>query len=327
MARRSPTAAEKQGRRRWPSRPRSPAASRSSRRCARAWSATASGGSYGILNGTCNYILTTMRETEARLRRGAGRGAGGWATPRPTRASTSTASTPRTSWRCWPALAFGRAGRFRRRACRGHPPRSRALDIAFADELGYRIKLLGLARETPHGIEQRVHPCMVPPTAPIAHVEGVFNAVVVEGDFVGTRHVPGPRRRGRGRPPRPWSPTWSTSRAAATCRPSSCRRRSSPTAPAVADGAPCRRLLHAADGAGSARRHRRRHRRPCAKSASRWNRCCSAAGRAGRGGAGGADHARDAKKPPMRARAQRASPAWSAVLEEPCLIRGIEADL
>src|SRR6202035_2053771 len=50
---------------------------------------------------------------------------------------------------------------------------------------GYRIKLLGLARLTDHGIEQRVHACMVPRATPIAHVEGVFNAVVVEGDFVG----------------------------------------------------------------------------------------------------------------------------------------------
>ena len=52
-------------------------------------------------------------------------------------------------------------------------------------ELGYRIKLLGLARQTEAGIEARVHPCMVPETAPIARVDGVFNAVVAEGDFVG----------------------------------------------------------------------------------------------------------------------------------------------
>ena len=62
---------------------------------------------------------------------------------------------------------------------------SRALDIDFADELGYRIKLLGIARLTEHGLEQRVHPCMVPRATPIARVEGVFNAVVAEGDFVG----------------------------------------------------------------------------------------------------------------------------------------------
>ena len=60
-----------------------------------------------------------------------------------------------------------------------------SVDIAFAEELGYRIKLLGLARRTGGGVEQRVHPCMVRKTAPIANVEGVDNAVVAEGDFVG----------------------------------------------------------------------------------------------------------------------------------------------
>jgi homoserine dehydrogenase len=50
--------------------------------------------------------------------------------------------------------------------------------------LGYRIKLLGIARLTEHGLEQRVHPCMVPLEDPIAHIEDVFNAVVVDGDYV-----------------------------------------------------------------------------------------------------------------------------------------------
>ena len=56
------------------------------------------------------------------------------------------------------------------------------LDIEFAAELGYRIKLLGITGRMTSGIEQRVHPCMVPLDAPIAHVEDVFNAVVVDGD-------------------------------------------------------------------------------------------------------------------------------------------------
>ncbi len=55
-----------------------------------------------------------------------------------------------------------------------------ALDIAFATELGYRIKLLGIAKQTEAGIETRVHPCMVPGGAPIATVDGVFNAVVMK---------------------------------------------------------------------------------------------------------------------------------------------------
>ena len=58
------------------------------------------------------------------------------------------------------------------------------LDIAFASEMGYRIKLLGVARRTEHGLEQRVHPSMVRIGTPISQVEGVFNAVVAEGDQV-----------------------------------------------------------------------------------------------------------------------------------------------
>ncbi|MBX9698009.1 MAG: ACT domain-containing protein, partial [Acetobacteraceae bacterium] len=50
---------------------------------------------------------------------------------------------------------------------------------------GYRIKLLGIAKREEGGISTRVHPCMVPVSAPIARVDGVFNAVVAEGDFVG----------------------------------------------------------------------------------------------------------------------------------------------
>jgi homoserine dehydrogenase len=82
------------------------------------------------------------------------------------------------------ALAFGRPVAFDAVYVEGIR-RVSALDIAFASELGYRIKLLGIARQTDGGIEARVHPCMVPHSAPIARVDGVFNAVVAEGDFVG----------------------------------------------------------------------------------------------------------------------------------------------
>jgi homoserine dehydrogenase len=64
-----------------------------------------------------------------------------------------------------------------------------ALDISYADEFGYRIKLLGLAEKlngpAGGGIVQRVYPCLIRPEHPLASVEGVFNAVVAEGDFVG----------------------------------------------------------------------------------------------------------------------------------------------
>jgi len=66
------------------------------------------------------------------------------------------------------------------------------LDIEYAEELGYRIKLLAIARRTEIGIEQRVHPCMVRDSAAIAVVDGVTNAVVAEGDFTGSTVYEGP---------------------------------------------------------------------------------------------------------------------------------------
>ena len=59
------------------------------------------------------------------------------------------------------------------------------IDIRFADELGYRIKLLGAAQESERGVEQRVSPCMVPKTVALAYVDGVFNAIMCESDFAG----------------------------------------------------------------------------------------------------------------------------------------------
>ena len=65
-------------------------------------------------------------------------------------------------------------------------------DIEAADELGYRIKLLGVASRTDSGIEQRVHPTMVPKSSAIARVDGVTNAVAVDADFVGQLVLAGP---------------------------------------------------------------------------------------------------------------------------------------
>ena len=102
------------------------------------------------------------------------------------------------------------------------------MDIEFAQELGYRIKLLGLARETAYGIEQRVHPCMVPLEAPIAHIEGVFNAVAIEGDCVGKTMFQG---RGAGQGPTASAVVADLVDVARgrTCRPSSCPPRGWPT--------------------------------------------------------------------------------------------------
>jgi len=151
---------------------------------------------YGILNGTCNYILTTMRETgrdfdvvlaEAQ--------AACYAEADPTFDVDGIDAAHKLA--VLTGAAFGARVDFAGVHVEGIR-RVTSMDIEFAQELGYRIKLLGLARETRHGIEQRVHPCMVPLDTPIAHIEGVFNAVVVEGDFVGTTMFQG---RGAGQGP------------------------------------------------------------------------------------------------------------------------------
>jgi homoserine dehydrogenase len=151
---------------------------------------------YGILNGTCNYILTTMRETgrdfEAVL---AEAQAAGYAEADPSFDVDGIDAAHKLA--VLTGAAFGAKLNFAGVHIEGIRHVS-AMDIQFAEELGFRIKLLGLARETRYGIEQRVHPCMVPLAAPIAHIEGVFNAVVVEGDFVGTTMFQG---RGAGQGP------------------------------------------------------------------------------------------------------------------------------
>ncbi len=138
---------------------------------------------YGILNGTCNYILTEMRTTgrpfEDVL---ADAQALGYAEADPHFDIDGIDAAHKLS--ILTALAFGTEIDFDGVHVEGIRHVS-ADDIVFADELGYRIKLLGIARRTGHGIEQRVHACMIPQTAPLARVEGVFNAVVAEGDSVG----------------------------------------------------------------------------------------------------------------------------------------------
>jgi homoserine dehydrogenase len=137
----------------------------------------------GILNGTCNYILTVMRERGREFAEVlADAQKLGYAEADPAFDVDGIDAAHKLA--ILAALAFGRPVDFGAVYVEGIR-RISALDIAFAGELGYRIKLLGLARQTDAGIETRVHPCMVPHTAPIARVDGVFNAVVAEGDFVG----------------------------------------------------------------------------------------------------------------------------------------------
>jgi len=145
---------------------------------------------YGILNGTCNYILTAMRETgndfESVLKEAQGLG---YAEADPTFDINGIDAAHKLA--ILASLAFGSRIDFPALAIEGIRHVS-ALDIAFADTLGYRIKLLGYAERQGDRLDQRVFPCMVAKAAPIASVEGVFNAVVAEGNQVGTVMIEGP---------------------------------------------------------------------------------------------------------------------------------------
>ena len=150
----------------------------------------------GILNGTCNYILSQMRESGRDFATVLAEAQSlGYAETDPSFDIDGIDAAHKLALLA--AVAFGNTVNFAGVHVEGIRHVT-AVDIAFAHDLGYRIKLLGLARLTEHGIEQRVHPCMVPLTTPIAHVEGVFNAVMVEGDFVGRVTLEG---RGAGADP------------------------------------------------------------------------------------------------------------------------------
>lgn len=137
----------------------------------------------GILNGTCNYILTTMREAGRDFAEVlADAQALGYAEADPAFDIDGVDAAHKLA--ILAALAFGETVDFAAVHIEGIR-RITALDIAFAQELGYRIKLLGIARRTAAGTEMRVHPAMVPAQSLLAAVEGVFNAVLLEGDFSG----------------------------------------------------------------------------------------------------------------------------------------------
>ncbi|GEO81263.1 homoserine dehydrogenase [Pararhodospirillum oryzae] len=137
----------------------------------------------GILNGTCNYILTTMRETgrdfESVLSEAQ---ALGYAEADPTFDIDGIDAAHKLALLV--SLAFGAPVDLAAVSVQGIRHVS-ALDIRFAGELGYRIKLLASGERLGDGIDARVAPVMVPLDAPLAHVEGVYNAVVTEGDIVG----------------------------------------------------------------------------------------------------------------------------------------------
>jgi len=151
---------------------------------------------YGILNGTCNYILSSMRDTRREFGEVLGEAQTlGYAEADPGFDIDGIDTAHKLA--ILSALTFGSEVDFAGVHVEGIRDIS-ALDISYAEELGFRIKLLGIASRVTGGIEQRVYPCMVPCEAPIAAVEGVFNAVVAEGDFVGTIMIEG---RGAGAGP------------------------------------------------------------------------------------------------------------------------------
>ncbi len=138
---------------------------------------------YGILNGTCNYILTAMEETGREFDKVLAEAqALGYAEADPGFDIDGIDAAHKLALLA--GLAFGRPVDFGSVFVEGIRG-VRAIDIEYARELGFRIKLLAIARATANGVEQRVHPCLVSRDTPIAHVRGVFNAVVAEGDFVG----------------------------------------------------------------------------------------------------------------------------------------------
>ena len=137
---------------------------------------------YGILNGTCNYILSAMRDSGRDFGEVLGEAqALGYAEADPAFDVDGVDAAHKLA--ILTSLAFGCPVNLEAVYIEGIRQVS-AIDIEFATELGYRIKLLAIARLTEYGVEQRVHPCMVAEGASIAHVGGVFNAVVAEGDFV-----------------------------------------------------------------------------------------------------------------------------------------------
>ncbi|MEN3389012.1 homoserine dehydrogenase [Brucella melitensis] len=145
---------------------------------------------YGIMNGTCNYILTRMWEEgisfESCLKDAQRLG---YAEADPTFDIEGNDTAHKLA--LLTSLAFGTQIAADDIYLEGISNISLA-DIRAADELGYRIKLLGVVQKTDTGIEQRVHPTMVPTSSVIAQVHGVTNAVAIETDLLGELLLSGP---------------------------------------------------------------------------------------------------------------------------------------
>ena len=138
----------------------------------------------GIINGTTNFILSEMRDKgldfEVVLKEAQRLG---YAEADPTFDIEGVDAAHKAT--LMGALAFGIPVQFDKAYVEGITKLG-AADIKYAEQLGYRIKLLGITKRTAKGIELRVHPSLVPTQRLIANVEGAMNAVMVQGDAVGT---------------------------------------------------------------------------------------------------------------------------------------------
>jgi homoserine dehydrogenase len=137
----------------------------------------------GIINGTTNFILSEMRskglDFEVVLKEAQRLG---YAEADPTFDIEGIDAAHKAT--IMSAIAFGTPVQFERAHIEGIT-RLQAADIRHAEQLGYRIKLLGITKRREHGLELRVHPTLIPATRLIANVEGAMNAVLVHGDAVG----------------------------------------------------------------------------------------------------------------------------------------------
>ncbi|MEQ1591749.1 MAG: homoserine dehydrogenase [Thiobacillaceae bacterium] len=137
----------------------------------------------GIINGTSNFILTEMRDKGAAfgdvLKQAQDLG---YAEADPTFDIEGIDAAHKLT--ILSAIAFGIPMQFDKAYTEGISKLTRE-DVQYAEELGYRIKLLGIARRAANGIELRVHPTLIPERRLIANVDGAMNAVLVKGDAVG----------------------------------------------------------------------------------------------------------------------------------------------
>ena len=138
----------------------------------------------GIINGTTNFILSEMRDKglpfDTVLKEAQ---ALGYAEADPTFDIEGVDAAHKAT--IMSAIAFGIPVQFDKAHVEGIT-QLEAQDIRYAEQLGYRIKLLGIAKRARAGVELRVHPCLVPAKRLIANVEGAMNAVMVQADAVGT---------------------------------------------------------------------------------------------------------------------------------------------